>query len=81
MGVTETVASFIASSRYENLSTNLVAAAKVGILDGVANMLAGQVELKLIVARFQHNRSLGLQPAAFPHATIEINEQAVLRKV
>ena len=44
MGATETLARFIADSRYDDLPPEAVEAAKVGIMDGVANMLAGSTQ-------------------------------------
>ena len=41
MGATKTLAQFIVDTSYENLPAPVVEAAKVAILDGVANMLAG----------------------------------------
>ena len=47
--VTETLSQFIVDTKYENLPAPVVDAAKIGILDGVANMVAGSVqELSLI---------------------------------
>ena len=44
MGATETLARFIADLRYQDLPAPAVKAAKVGIMDGVANMLAGSTQ-------------------------------------
>ncbi len=40
-GATETLARFVTETRFSALPAEVVAAAKVGILDGIANMLAG----------------------------------------
>ena len=42
--VTETLSQFIVDTKYENLPAPVVDAAKIGILDGVANMVAGSVQ-------------------------------------
>ena len=44
MGPTETLARFIAELRYDHLPREVVEAAKVGIQDGVANMLGGSTQ-------------------------------------
>jgi 2-methylcitrate dehydratase PrpD len=44
MGATETLAQFIIDTHYETLPKEVVSAAKIGILDGVANMLAGATQ-------------------------------------
>ena len=44
MGTTEDLARFIVQTNYEDLPTDVVAAAKVGILDGIANLLAGATQ-------------------------------------
>jgi 2-methylcitrate dehydratase PrpD len=44
MGATETLAQFIRDTHYETLPKEVVSAAKIGILDGVANMLAGATQ-------------------------------------
>lgn len=43
-GSTEKLARFVTETNYNTLSKELVAAAKVGILDGIANMLAGATQ-------------------------------------
>ncbi len=53
MPATETLARFIADTQYESLPPPVVAAAKVAILDGVANMVAGSAqELSDIIGRY-----------------------------
>src|SRR2546423_763344 len=44
MGTTEDLARFIAETQYDDLPAAVVAAAKIGILDGVANLLAGSTQ-------------------------------------
>jgi len=44
MGTTEALARFIAETQYDDLPAAVVAAAKIGILDGVANLLAGSTQ-------------------------------------
>ena len=44
MKVTETLAQFIVNTKYENLPSAVVEAAKIAILDGVANIVAGSVQ-------------------------------------
>jgi 2-methylcitrate dehydratase PrpD len=44
MSATATLARFVATTGYDQLSAEAVAAAKVGILDGVANLLAGSTQ-------------------------------------
>ena len=44
MKVTETLAQFIVDTKYENLPSAVVEAAKIAILDGVANIVAGSVQ-------------------------------------
>ena len=44
MSATQQLAQFIADTSYDSLPADVVAAAKVGILDGVANMLAGSTQ-------------------------------------
>jgi len=53
MNVTETLAQFIVDTKYDNLPPAVVEAAKIGILDGVANIVAGSVqELATIVGNY-----------------------------
>ena len=53
MGATGTLARFIAEHTYEALPAQVVEAAKVAIIDGVGNMLAGSTQpLAAIVARY-----------------------------
>jgi 2-methylcitrate dehydratase PrpD len=53
MGATRTLAQFIVDTSYERLPAPVVAAAKVAILDGVANMLAGSTqELAAIIGGY-----------------------------
>jgi len=44
MGTTQDLARFIAETQYDDLPAEVVAAAKIGILDGVANLLAGSTQ-------------------------------------
>ena len=53
MNETQTLAQFIADTQYETLPPPVVVAAKIAILDGVANMVAGSVqELSDIIGRY-----------------------------
>ena len=53
MSATKVLAQFIADTRYESLPASVVEAAKIAILDGVANMAAGSVqELADIIGRY-----------------------------
>lgn len=53
MNATKTLSQFIASSRYDDFDDSVVEAAKIAILDGVANMLAGSIqELASIIGRY-----------------------------
>ena len=53
MNETQTLAQFIADTDYETLPSPVVEAAKIAILDGVANMVAGSVqELADIIGRY-----------------------------
>ena len=53
MNETQTLAQFIADTGYESLPAPVVEAAKIAILDGVANMAAGSVqELAGIIGRY-----------------------------
>ena len=53
MSATRTLAQFIADTTYDNLPAPVVEAAKVAILDGVANMVAGSVQdLADIIGRY-----------------------------
>ena len=53
MSATRTLAEFIADTEYESLPAEVVAAAKIAILDGVANVAAGSVqELADIIGRY-----------------------------
>ena len=53
MSATRTLAQFIADTEFENLPPPVVEAAKIAILDGVANMVAGSVqELADIIGRY-----------------------------
>ncbi len=53
MSATRTLAEFIAETEFANLSPEAVDAAKIAILDGVANMVAGSVqELADIIGRY-----------------------------
>ena len=44
MDATETLVRFIMETNYETLPSPVVDAAKIGILDGVANMLGGSTQ-------------------------------------
>jgi 2-methylcitrate dehydratase PrpD len=63
MGTTEQLARFIAQTQYEDLPATVVAAAKVGILDGVANLLAGSTQpvAKLVS---EYTQELGGNPVS-----------------
>ena len=53
MSATQTLAQFIADTEYDSLPAPVVAAAKIAILDGVANIAAGAVqELADIIGRY-----------------------------
>ena len=53
MSATNTLAQFIVDTSYEQLPPDTVEAAKVAILDGVANMVAGSVQdLSLIIGEY-----------------------------
>ncbi len=53
MNATQTLAQFIADTEYEDLPESVVMAAKIAILDGVANMVAGSAqELADIIGRY-----------------------------
>ncbi len=53
MTATKTLAQFIVDTGYNDLPVSVVEAAKVAILDGVANMLAGSPqELAGIIGRY-----------------------------
>ena len=63
MTTTRTLAEFIAETEFANLSPEAVDAAKIAILDGVANMVAGSVqELADIIGRYV--RDAGGSPQA-----------------
>jgi 2-methylcitrate dehydratase PrpD len=62
MSATKTLAQFIVDTRYDQLPDAVVDAAKVAILDGVANMLGGSTQdLAAIIG--QYVKSLGGTPA------------------
>ena len=53
INATKTLSEFVANSRYDDFDDLVVEAAKIAILDGVANMLAGSTqELASIVGRY-----------------------------
>lgn len=61
MSATKTLAQFIVDTRYDKLPAAVVDAAKVAILDGVANMLGGSTQdLAAIIGRYV--KSLGGTP-------------------
>ena len=61
MGATERLAQFITDTHYETLPEEVISAAKIGIMDGVANMLAGATQpLAAIIG--QYVRQLGGVP-------------------
>ena len=61
MSATETLAQFIVDTRYDKLPAAVVDAAKIAILDGVANMLGGSTqELSAIIG--QYTKSQGGAP-------------------
>src|SRR5215467_8881423 len=61
MGATDTLVQFITDTHYESLPEAVVSAAKIGILDGVANMLAGATQpLAAIISAYL--RQLGGAP-------------------
>ena len=58
MNATKTLSQSVASSRYDDFDDSVVEAAKIAILDGVANMLAGSTqELASIVGRYVQDMS------------------------
>ena len=63
MGTTAELARFIAETQDDDLPAAVVAAAKIGILDGVANLLAGSTQpvAQLVSA---YTRELGGTPVA-----------------
>ena len=61
MGVTATLAQFISGLRYESLPPPLVEAAKIAIMDGVANMVAGSAQ-PLASTIGQYTRDMGGTP-------------------
>ncbi|MCA8838171.1 MAG: MmgE/PrpD family protein, partial [Proteobacteria bacterium] len=61
MAATEQIAQFIAPTRYDTLPAGVVEAAKIGILDGVANLLAGSTQ-PLSERISQYVNSLGGAP-------------------
>jgi hypothetical protein len=63
MGTTEDLARFIAETQYDDLPAEVVAAAKIGILDGVANLLAGSTQPVAQIAS-AYTRELGGTPVA-----------------
>jgi len=53
MDATKTLSRFVAETDYESFPVSVVEAAKVAILDGIANMLAGSAqELAGIIGRY-----------------------------
>jgi 2-methylcitrate dehydratase PrpD len=61
MGATDILVQFISDTNYNTLPEEVVSAAKIGILDGVANMLAGATQpLAAIIS--QYVRQLGGTP-------------------
>jgi len=53
MNATKTLSQFVANSRYDDFDDSVVEAAKIAILDGVANMLAGSTQdLARIIGRY-----------------------------
>ena len=53
MSVTRTLAQYIVDTHYDRLPDSVVNAAKIAILDGVANMIAGSTqELAAIIGRY-----------------------------
>ncbi len=61
MGTTESLARFIAELRYDDLPVEVVEAAKVAIMDGVASMLAGSTQ-PLATIMTEYVRELGGSP-------------------
>ena len=52
-GVTETLARFVTDTSYDKLPADVVAAAKIAIFDGIANMLAGATQpLSAIIVNY-----------------------------
>jgi 2-methylcitrate dehydratase PrpD len=61
MGATDQLVKFIADTRYDALPQEVVSAAKIGILDGVANVLAGATQpLAAVISAYV--RQLGGAP-------------------
>lgn len=57
MNATKTLSQFVANSRYDDFDDSVVEAAKIAILDGVANMLAGSTQaLASIVGRYVQDK-------------------------
>lgn len=67
-GATEKLARFVTDTRYDTLSPDVIAAAKIGILDGIANMLAGSTQpLATIVAGYLKQTGGNPQSAVVGH--------------
>ena len=61
-GATATLADFVSGTRYEDLPPDVVAAARIAILDGVGNLLAGCAQpVAQVVSRYV--REMGGTPA------------------
>ena len=53
MGATKALAQFIVDTSYENLPASVIEAARIAILDGIVNMLAGSTqELATIIGQY-----------------------------
>ena len=61
MKATETLARFISNLQYKDLPASVVEAAKVAIIDGVANMLAGSAQ-PLAAVMGEYVREMGGSP-------------------
>ena len=58
-GVTETLARFVTETSYNKLPADVIAAAKIGIFDGIANMLAGaRSRLSAIIGDYLKQRRM-----------------------
>ena len=66
MSATKTLAQFIVDTTYDKLPVSVVEAAKIAILDGVANMLAGSPKNSRLFRRRHHKDQRRQRPGVFP---------------
>ena len=81
MSATKTLAQFIVDTRYDGLPTAVVEAAKIAIIDGVANMLAGSTqELATVIGQYVKDSGGTAQASVVKVSTLNSPHSVKIRR-